>query len=103
MPHMDKRDEIEAAVRAVMASPSYATASDEERACWIANHVAGRRSSPWGHKVTVHIYVLGDLAVASDVSHAVVAAGLFDDDERVAFMGVSIDNVRDEPKDMVAT
>lgn len=58
---------------------------------------------PWGHKVTVHIYVEGDISNAADVSDVVTEALPFDDDSRVVFLGISIDNVRDEPRDQVAT
>lgn len=68
-----------------------------------------RQSSPcWGHKVTVHIYVEGDITQAAHVSEE-VCAWLDESDPcgdpyiETAFVGVMIDEVHDEPKEMMGT
>jgi hypothetical protein len=52
---------------------------------------------PWGHKVTVHIYVAGDLERAVDASDCACGQLLIPTAE---FVGVSIDAVQDQPKGM---
>lgn len=50
---------------------------------------------PWGHKVTVHIYVAGDIDKAADASDCVLGQILVPTAE---FVGVSISEVPEKPK-----
>ena len=53
--------------------------------------------APWGHKVTVHIFVAGDIGRAADASDCVLGQSLVPTAE---FIGVSIDAVQEQPKGM---
>jgi hypothetical protein len=56
-------------------------------------------TQPWGHKLTVHVYVKGDLTDAMDVSD--FYAGLdTSDHESIRFVGIGVNEVQDEPKGM---
>lgn len=61
------------------------------------------KDSLWGHKVTVHIYVPGDLHEAADVSDRIANADIAEHDPRIVFLGISISEVQDEPKEMMGT
>lgn len=51
--------------------------------------------APWGHKVTVHIYVPGDLEKAVEVGEMVLVP-----EARCEFVGTTIDQVTERPKGM---
>jgi hypothetical protein len=51
-------------------------------------------TEPWGHKVTVHVYVEGDLSKAADVSDVYAEV---DADPKVTFVGIAISPVEERP------
>jgi hypothetical protein len=54
-------------------------------------------SEPWGHKITVSIYVPGDEIKAENVADGIMVPGY------ATFAGVVIEPVQNEPQDQVAT
>lgn len=56
-------------------------------------------ATPWGDKVTVHIYVEGDIASAVDVSDYMAQALNAEDVPPMGFAGIGIDPVADRPYD----
>lgn len=62
-------------------------------------------SKNWGHKLTVHIYVTGDMQDALDVSEQVceILVAKLDSDPRMDFMGVGVEEVKNKPYDQGAS
>lgn len=53
---------------------------------------------PWGHKLTVHVYVEGNIEKAVDISDVLAAMDL--PEGAVDFAGVTITEVPEQPKGM---
>jgi hypothetical protein len=52
-------------------------------------------SEPWGHKLTVHVYVEGSLERAMDVSDKIADMDL----PEIDFMGIGVSDVAERPRD----
>lgn len=57
-------------------------------------------SDPWGHKVTVHIYIAGNAERAQLAAECVMGQVLV---PGAQFVGIDVAVVEDEPNDQVAT
>lgn len=64
-------------------------------------------SEPWGHKVTIHVYVPGAMAAANKITRAVIPAvnGSLRSNQLppVEFVGMDVKAVQDCPVDQVAS
>lgn len=88
----DARREI-ARLRGRLAEPTPAATGEK------ALSMRDTQKVPWGHKLTVHVYVPGDINTAMDISDLIASV----DDPRIGFMGVGVDEVQDRPFDQGGT
>lgn len=70
------------------------------RAVRVASGISSAVAEPWGHKLTISVYVAGTIEQALAVADQLADV---EPVQRIDFMGTAVEVVRDQPRDQGGT